>query len=234
VVVKACRKHIPLTELVLVAALCCSLAFAQEETAALTGQITDRDGLAVAGVKLQALNAGTNVSYLADTNETGFYNFPALPSGTYDVTATKDGFERAVRPGVELHVSDVISLNFSLQVGSLSESVTVEGGAPLVETTSSELGGLVNSKQITDLPLNGRNYIDLSLLQAGVQCVLCGPVCRGIIMEMGHLSRISRNGRRNFSAVKTAWRSAQSSANSSPAEFPANRENNREFARFYS
>jgi hypothetical protein len=98
VVVKACRKHIPLTELVLVAALCCSLAFAQEETAALTGQITDRDGLAVAGVKLQALNAGTNVSYLADTNETGFYNFPALPSGTYDVTATKDGFERAVTP----------------------------------------------------------------------------------------------------------------------------------------
>lgn len=165
---KAYCKHIFLTELALVAALCCSLAFAQEETAAMNGQITDHDGLAVAGVKVQALNAGTNVSYLADTNETGLYNFPTLPAGTYTVTATKAGFQQAVRPGVELHVSEVIRLKFSLQVGSVAQSVTVEGGAPLVETTSSEIGGLVNSKQIEDLPLNGRNYIDLSLLQAGV------------------------------------------------------------------
>ncbi len=134
----------------------------------MNGQITDHDGLAVAGVKVQALNAGTNVSYLADTNETGLYNFPTLPAGTYTVTATKAGFQQAVRPGVELHVSEVIRLKFSLQVGSVAQSVTVEGGAPLVETTSSEIGGLVNSKQIEDLPLNGRNYIDLSLLQAGV------------------------------------------------------------------
>src|ERR1700731_66562 len=157
-----------LTASVLVSALCCSLAFAQEETAALNGRITDQDGLAVAGVKVQALNAATNVSYLADTNETGLYNLPALPAGTYSVTATKDRFRQAVRPGVELHVSDVINLNFSLQVGLVTQTMTVEGGAPLVEATSSAMGGLVNRKQIQDLPLNGRNYIDLSLLQAGV------------------------------------------------------------------
>jgi hypothetical protein len=63
---------------------------------------------------------------------------------------------------VELHVSDSISLKYSLQVGSVAQSVTVEGGAPRVETTSSEIGGLVNSKKIEDLPLNGRNYFDLS------------------------------------------------------------------------
>ena len=162
------RNHMLLTASVLVSALCCSLAFAQEETAALNGRITDQDGLAVAGVKVQALNAATNVSYLADTNETGLYNLPALPAGTYSVTATKDRFRQAVRPGVELHVSDVISLNFSLQVGLVTQTLTVEGGAPVVETTSSAMGGLVNRKQIQDLPLNGRNYIDLSLLQAGV------------------------------------------------------------------
>jgi hypothetical protein len=117
---------------------------------------------------VQALNAGTNVSYLADTNKTGLYNFPTLPAGTYKVTATKDGFQQEVRPGVELHVSDVITLNFSLQVGLVTQSLIVEGGAPLVETTSSQMGGLVNSKQIAELPLNGCNYIDLSLLQAGV------------------------------------------------------------------
>ncbi len=165
---KAYRKHMLLTALVLVAALWCALAFAQEETAALNGQISDHDALAVPGVKVQALNAGTNVSYLADTNETGRYNFPTLPAGTYNLTATKDGFQQAVKPGVELHVSDVISLNFSLQIGSVAQRVMVEGGAPLVETTSSTIGGLVNRKQIEDLPLNGRNYIDLSLLQAGV------------------------------------------------------------------
>jgi hypothetical protein len=168
VIVKARRKDLLLTILVLVTALGCSLAFAQEETAALNGRITDHDGLAVAGVKVQALNCGTNVSYLADTNETGLYNFPSLPSGTYNVHATKGGFRQEVRPGVELHVSDVIRLNFSLQVGSMAQSLIVEGGAPLVETTSSQIGGLVNSKEIEDLPLNGRNYIDLSLLQAGV------------------------------------------------------------------
>jgi Carboxypeptidase regulatory-like domain len=134
----------------------------------LNGHITDPDGLAVVGVKVRALNAGTNASYLADTGETGLYNFPNLPAGTYNVTATKDGFRQAVRPGVELHVSDVISMNFSLQVGSLNQSLTVEGGAPLVQTTSSEIAGLVNRKQIEELPLNGRNYIDLTLLQAGV------------------------------------------------------------------
>jgi hypothetical protein len=166
--VKAHRKCILLAALIPVTAWFCPLAFAQEETGALNGQITDHDGLLVAGVKVEALNAGTNVSYLADTNKTGLYNFPNLPAGTYSVTATKDGFKQALRPRVELHVSDVISLNFSLQVGSVTERAIVEGGAPLVETNSSAIGGLVNGKEIQDLPLNGRNYIDLSLLQAGV------------------------------------------------------------------
>jgi Carboxypeptidase regulatory-like domain/TonB dependent receptor len=168
VIVKARIRHVLLAPLVLVVAFCCSLTFAQEETAALNGEITDHDGLAVVGVKVQALNTGTNVSYLADTNNRGLYNFPTLPAGTYNVTATRDGFRQEVRPGVELHVSEVISLNFSLHIGLVTQTMTVEGGAPLVETTSSEMGGLVNRKQIEDLPLNGRNYIDLSLLQAGV------------------------------------------------------------------
>jgi hypothetical protein len=165
---KTHRNNVLLAAFVLVEALCCLLAFAQEETAALKGQITDHDGLMVAGVEVQALNTGTNASYLTDTRETGLYNFPTLPAGTYQVTATRSGFKQGVRPAVELHVSDVISLNFSLQVGSVDQRATVEGGAPLVQTTSSEMGGLVNSKEIEDLPLNGRNYIDLSLLQAGV------------------------------------------------------------------
>ena len=157
-----------LTALVVMSALCGSWAFAQQGTAALNGQVADPSGFAVVGAKVQATNAGTNNTYLAETNEAGLYDFPTLPPGTYQVTASKEGFQQLVRPGVELHVSDVITLNFPLQVGSVNQSVTVEGGAPLVETTSSEIGGLVNDRKIADLPLNGRNYIDLSLLQAGV------------------------------------------------------------------
>jgi hypothetical protein len=106
VIVKAYRKHMLLTALLAASVLYCWLASAQEGTAALNGQITDQDGLAVAGVRVQAVNAATNVSYLADTNETGLYNLPALPAGRYSVTATKDKFRQAMRPGVELHVSD--------------------------------------------------------------------------------------------------------------------------------
>ena len=166
-IVSAYRNHM-LGAAFMLAALCCSLAVAQEETAALNGQITDYNGLSVAGVRVQAFNAATNASYSAVTYETGLYNFPNLPAGTYNVTAAKEGFRKGVRPGVELHVSDVLSLNFSLQIGSVTQSVTVEDGAPLVETTSSAIAGLVNRKQIEELPLNGRNYIDLTLLQAGV------------------------------------------------------------------
>ena len=80
----------------------------------------------------------------------------------------QEGFERIVKPGVELHVADIVALNFSLQVGSTTQTVTVEGGAPLVETSSSALGGLVNEQKMSELPLNGRNYVDLSLMQTGV------------------------------------------------------------------
>jgi carboxypeptidase family protein len=106
--VKAFRKPILLTALALMAALCRSLAFAQEGTAALNGQITDHDGLAIAGVKVEALNGGTNASYSEDTNEIGLYSFPTVPAGTYNVTATKEGFQQEVRPGVALHVSEVM------------------------------------------------------------------------------------------------------------------------------
>jgi Carboxypeptidase regulatory-like domain/TonB dependent receptor len=165
--VGADRNHMLMAALIL-GGLCCSSAVAQEESAALNGQVTDHSGLAVPRVRVEALNAATNSLYLANTNQAGLYIFPNLPAGTYNLTVAKDGFLQTVRPGVELHVADVISLNFSLQIGSVTQSVTVEGGAPLVETTSSVIAGLVNRKQIEDLPLNGRNYIDLTLLQAGV------------------------------------------------------------------
>jgi hypothetical protein len=145
-----------------------SALFAQGGSAELSGRVTDPNGLAVVGAKVQAVNTGTNGTYPTETNEIGLYNLPTVPPGTYRITVEKEGFEQVVKPGLELHVADSLAINFTLQVGSVSQSVVVTGEAPLVNTTTSSLGGLVSDKQMEDLPLNGRNYIDLSLMQAGI------------------------------------------------------------------
>ena len=141
---------------------------AQGGSAALGGRVTDPSGLAVAGAKVQAVNTGTEVTSSSETNDVGLYNFPSLNPGTYQIVVEKEGFQRIVRPGVELHVAAVVAIDFALRVGAVAQTVTVEGGAPLVNTTTSSIGGLVESKEVEDLPLNGRNYIDLTLMQTGI------------------------------------------------------------------
>ena len=143
-------------------------SFAQAGSAELSGRVTDPNGLAVAGARVTAVNQGTNGTYPTESNEAGLYNLPTLPPGIYRMTVEKEGFEQVVKPGLELHVADSLAINFTLTVGSLSQSVTVSGEAPLVNTTSGSLGGLVDDQRMADLPLNGRNYIDLSLMQAGI------------------------------------------------------------------
>jgi hypothetical protein len=154
------------------AVLICVLTFPVflfgQADSSITGRVTDSSGATVVGAKVQAINVNTNAVSPTETNEAGLYTLPAMPPGTYRVVIDKEGFQQSVNPSVELHVGDAIALNFTLQVGSASQSVTVEAGAPLVNTESSSLGGLVNDQKISELPLNGRNYIDLSLLQAGV------------------------------------------------------------------
>jgi hypothetical protein len=141
---------------------------AQSTDGSIIGRVTDSRNAVIADAKVASINAGTDVRYEAPTNASGEYCLTNLPSGGYRIEIEKTDFQKLVKPGVELHVSDVISLNFSLQDDSAAQSVTVEGGEPLAETKSGEISPLVNRKRIEALPLNGRNCIDLSLLQAGV------------------------------------------------------------------
>jgi hypothetical protein len=134
----------------------------------ISGHVSDSSGATIVGAKVQATNVNTNAVTPAETNGSGLFTLPALSPGTYRIAVDKEGFQQSINPAVELHVGDAIALNFTLQVGSANQSVTVEAGAPLVNTESSSLGGLVNDQQISELPLNGRNYISLSLLQPGV------------------------------------------------------------------
>src|SRR5262245_22172336 len=130
-------------------------------TATLTGRVTDTSGAVIAGVKVEATNVETNVTYPGVTNEEGLYNIPNLPPGTYRVIVQKFAFRTVVKPGVELHVQDVIALNFSMELGSIIESVTVEAGAPLIQP-GPQRGGAFTSREVRDLPLAAMSPISLA------------------------------------------------------------------------
>jgi hypothetical protein len=103
-----------------------------------------------------------------DTDADGSYRLPALPVGNYELRVELSGFRTVVRSGLDLAVGQEAVVNVALEVGGLEQTVSVTAEAPLVNTTSGALGGLVDEEKIEDLPLNGRNYIDLALLQPGV------------------------------------------------------------------
>ena len=145
-----------------------AITFGQAGSATARGKVTDPSGFVVVGASVEATNTGTNVIYHAATNDAGFYSLSSLPPGRYSLTVEKAGFEGIVKPNLDLHVADNISVNFELHIGAVGQTVTVAGGVPLVNTTSNSLGGLVQADEIASMPLNGRNYINLTLLQPGI------------------------------------------------------------------
>jgi len=142
--------------------------FAQEATGTIFGSVNDAQGGAVPDAMVTVTNTGTGVARTQTTSNDGAYRFSALQVGDYQVVATKGGFQKAQRNAVKLQVTDVIPVDFTLQVGSTSQTVVVTEEAPVVNTTSSSVGGTVNEEKVSDLPLNGRNYTDLTLLQPGI------------------------------------------------------------------
>ncbi len=143
-------------------------AFAQLPTATILGVVKDSTGAVVPGVTLTARNTDTAQSRTTVSGGDGSFRFSALPVGTYEMRATQSGFKAELRSGLTLTVGQEAVVNFTLEVGAVEQTVAVTADAPLVNTTSGSLGGLVNEQRVAELPLNGRNYIDLSLMQTGV------------------------------------------------------------------
>ncbi len=137
-------------------------------SATITGRVTDQQELVVPGAQVQATNILTNINYAGETNEDGFYRISNLPPGEYRVIVQKDGFASIAKPGVELHVQDIITLNFSMQIGSVAQTVTVEGGAPLVNTEAAAVSTVIDRLFVERLPLNGRSFNTLLQLTPGV------------------------------------------------------------------
>jgi hypothetical protein len=137
----------------------------------ITGTVRDPQGAAVAKAEITLTDEKTGASRTVTTNDDGFYNVPSLPAGTYTITTAPAGFKKTIIPNVELHVSENKTLNIDLQVGQVTETVTVTSDAAPVEVRSGEVSSLISQKQVTELPLNGRNYAQLALMVPGVSPV---------------------------------------------------------------
>jgi carboxypeptidase family protein/TonB-dependent receptor-like protein len=143
-------------------------AAAAQTTGTISGVVHDAGGGVLPGVAVTVTSAATALTRTAVSGAEGRYVVPALPPGTYEVRAALAGFKPQVQRGIELAVSETVAINVTLQVGDVAIEDVVVGNRPLVNTSSSELSYLVGQETIEHLPLNGRNYIDLALLQPGV------------------------------------------------------------------
>jgi len=145
-----------------------SAAFAQITSATITGTIKDETGGLLPGVDVTVSNAQTGLKRSVVTDGNGYFTVPGLAPGTYEARAAIQGFATAVQSGIVLEVAQQAALNLVLKVGAASETITVSGEAPLIDLRTSALSAVVTEKAIEELPLNGRNYIVLAMLQPGV------------------------------------------------------------------
>lgn len=151
----------------LLALLLSASAFAQT-TGIITGTVEDPSGAVIVGAKVSARHTGTGAMRTMATDGEGRFVFASLPVGTYEVRVEHSGFRSLVHQNVTLGLGESVVLPSKLQIGEIIEDIPVTGSSPLVETQSGELSFLVRGQAIRELPLNGRNYTDLALLQPGV------------------------------------------------------------------
>src|SRR5580693_3484444 len=161
------RKTLAFT-VALAVVLCSPILRAQSTNASITGRVTDPSKALIAGAKAAAVSSGTSFRYAAATNGSGEYYLTNLPPGSYRIEIEKAGFKKLIKPDVTLHVQDAIELNFELTLGSTSETITVEAGAPLVNTESATVSTVVDRTFVDNLPLNGRSFQTLIMLVPGV------------------------------------------------------------------
>jgi outer membrane receptor protein involved in Fe transport len=147
--------------------LCPAPALAQA-TGTITGQVTDETGAVMPGVTIEVTNVATNQTRSAVSGDDGFYSVPLVQPGRYTVKGSLQGFRSTLREGVTVTVESTSRVDIRLSVGQLSETVSVTGEAPLVETSSATLGIVIDEKKVVELPLNGRNFTQLGTLLPGV------------------------------------------------------------------
>jgi len=133
-----------------------------------TGVISDHTGAVIGGTSVSLTNSNTGVVSKSTTNAQGVYRISGLIPGPYQESVAKNGFKSISKDQIALHAADIVELNFVLEVGSATETVTVTAGEPLIDTQSSSIGTVVEGRQIEEAPINGRNTMTLIGLTPGV------------------------------------------------------------------
>jgi Carboxypeptidase regulatory-like domain/TonB-dependent Receptor Plug Domain len=167
-------------------------ALGQTVGASIRGTITDTRGAVIANAKVEARNVGTGAANIATTDAAGRYRLPLLASGEYEVRVSATGFQPRLQRGVNLTVGQDVIVDATLNVGQIESAVTVEATGPVINTSSAALSGLVTKDEVRDLPLNGRSFQQLALLQTGVSAALAA----GNEHIGGRTPKISINGAR--------------------------------------
>jgi hypothetical protein len=157
------------------------LISAQVTTADLVGTVRDSSGAVIAGAKVVLANDATGVSRTVTSDQSGNYSFIGLPPGRYTLNVEQQGFRKLAQTGIELQVNQRAQVDVALQIGAVGETVEITGSAPLLESQSSVLGSVIQEQQVQDLPLNGRNFVQLAVLSPGVSGA--GQGMRGTIMS---------------------------------------------------
>jgi hypothetical protein len=145
-----------------------TFALAQSTDATISGVVVDPAGKVIPDATVEIMNEETEVYFGGKTNATGFYNVSILPPGQYRVQASKEGFKTIIKAAITLNVQSDLVLNFTLPIGATSESVTVESGSSLLNTTDASVSTVVDQKFVANMPLNGRSFQDLISMTPGV------------------------------------------------------------------
>ena len=146
-----------------------SLVLAQIDTGSIVGVVRDPSGAVIPGATVTLTSKNTGVSRSVTANADGSYQFAAITPGVYSVQASSTNFESAINSNVQVDVQSRPAIDFTLKVGQSTQVVEVFSATPVLQTENADVGGVVQGAQINDLPLNGRRYSDLALLEAGIQ-----------------------------------------------------------------
>jgi hypothetical protein len=172
---------------------------AQENRATIVGTITDQNRGVIPNATVKAINIETNASTATTSNESGVYVLTFLPVGTYRLSVAATGLKTGLRENVELRTGDCLQLDFQMEVGAVSETVTVTGETPLLETATASRGQMIDREKVRDLPLLGRNPFLLAVLASGVHIQPTQGSISFRPFDNGGMDNISINGGRPFS-----------------------------------
>jgi hypothetical protein len=143
--------------------------WAQSDTGSIDGRVFDESRAPIPGATVTARNTATGLTRTAITSASGTYHFSSLPAGSYDITSELAGFSTQIQKGIDVQVASTTPVDFTLKVATVAETITVTGEAKLIQTTTSDIGQVITSKMVENIPLNGRKFQDLSLLVPGTR-----------------------------------------------------------------